>query len=140
MNNGIIFGGYAAYLWIKSTSGKELDYSSIDIFHDSCSMYNGFDIEDKNSNKTILRDRFTGMLINVHHVSPDVEINDVEHVNWSSMATRIESKKATKSRLEHDLAKYKKLVGFWKDFYPELPDIVHLSFEMDNIRNYLRYL
>lgn len=138
MNDGIIFGGYAAYLWIKDSTGKELEYSKIDIITDKCN-YPEYEVEDRDEYRTLLRDK-RNRIIKIHHVLPDLPIQDVELLKVPDITTRIETKKATRIRMEHDLKRFGKLVSFWKDYYPDLPDIVHISFEMDMIRNYLKYL
>lgn len=127
-NNSIIFGCYAAHLWIKNDTGKMLDFSNIDLF------------QARINSPPMTYSSYNNATVKLHHVSPMIPILDVVTLLDCPLSNRIESKSNTRSRMVHDLNKYSKLVSYWKDYEPENPDIVHLSFEMDNIRQYLKYL
>lgn len=130
--NGIIFGCYAAHIWTKT---EETIYNTIDILDIGKKLpISSYNVDYKDEYATYIT--HSNMHIKLHHKQPELPI--INTVLFHGLT--LETKEDTKTRLKYDLTRYSKLVSFWKDYYPEKSDIVHLSFEMESIRQYLKYL
>lgn len=142
INNSTIFGTYAACLWLRK-DGIEVDYSYIDVLVNKAdvNMQKDAYIEnryDSTIDITYVMDNNT--LIKLHHKQPIPPVQNTVVNLYSDIGDRIETREDTIKRLKYDFNEYSRLIEFWKNYYPERSDIVHLSFELDNIRKCLKYL